>query len=55
MDTIRLTAGALREPKQLPLSRYTIREVMALETTMASMVELTAYLEHEGWGSTALK
>ena len=34
--------------KQLPLSRYTIREVKAPEHYGVNETELTAYLEHEG-------
>ncbi len=48
VDTIRSDSRGLAVSKQLPLSRYTIREVKAPEHYGVNETELTAYLEHEG-------
>ena len=48
VDTIRSDSRGLAVSKQLPLSRYTIREVKAPEHYGINETELTAYLEHEG-------
>ena len=48
VDTIRSNSRGLAVSKQLPLSRYTIREVKAPEHYGVNETELTAYLEHEG-------
>ena len=54
VDTIRSDSRGLAVSKQLPLSRYTIREVKAPEHYGVNETELTAYLEHEA-RSCALK
>ena len=48
VDTIRSNSRGLAVSKQLPLSRYFIREVKAPEHYGISEKELTVYLEHEG-------
>ncbi len=48
VDTIRSDGRGLAISKQLPLSRYTIREVKAPSNYGVNEQELTAYLEHEG-------
>lgn len=48
VDTIRSNSRGLAISKQLPLSRYFIREVKAPEHYGISEKELTVYLEHEG-------
>ena len=48
VDTIRSDSRGRAVSKQLPLSRYTIREVKAPENYGVSENVLTAYLEHEG-------
>ena len=48
VDTIRSDSRGLAVSKQLPLSRYTIREVKAPDHYGVNEAELTAYLEHEG-------
>ena len=48
VDTIRSDSRGLAVSKQLPLSRYTIREVKAPNHYGVNETELTAYLEHEG-------
>ena len=48
VDTIRSDGRGLAVSKQLPLSRYTIREVKAPSNYGVNEQELTAYLEHEG-------
>lgn len=48
VDTIRSNSRGLAVSKQLPLSRYTIREVKAPNHYGVNETELTAYLEHEG-------
>ena len=48
VDTIRSDSRGLAVSKQLPLSRYTIREVKAPEHYGVNETELTAYLEHVG-------
>jgi len=48
VDTIRSDSRGLAVSKQLPLSRYTIREVKAPSNYGVNEQELTAYLEHEG-------
>ncbi|MDY3018843.1 SpaA isopeptide-forming pilin-related protein [Candidatus Pseudoscillospira sp. SGI.172] len=48
VDTIRSDSRGLAVSKQLPLSRYTIREVKAPDHYGVNETELTAYLEHEG-------
>ena len=48
VDTIRSDSRGLAVSKQLPLSRYTIREVKAPANYGVNEQELTAYLEHEG-------
>ena len=48
VDTIRSDSRGRAVSKQLPLSRYTIREVKAPENYGISENVLTAYLEHEG-------
>ena len=48
VDTIRSDSRGLAGSKQLPLSRYTIREVKAPEHYGVNEAELTAYLEREG-------
>ncbi len=48
VDTIRSDSRGLAVSKQLPLSRYTIREVKAPANYGVNETELTAYLEHEG-------
>ena len=47
-DTIRSDSRGRAVSKQLPLSRYTIREVKAPDHYGVNETELTAYLEHEG-------
>lgn len=48
MDTIRSNSRGLAISKQLPLSRYFVREVKAPEHYGISEKELTVYLEYEG-------
>ena len=48
VDTIRTNNRGLAVSKQLPLSRYFVREVKAPEHYGISEKELTVYLEHEG-------
>ena len=48
VDTIRSNSRGLAISKQLPLSRYFIREVRAPEHYGISEKELTVYLEYEG-------
>ncbi|MGO5049203.1 MSCRAMM family protein [Dysosmobacter sp. Sow4_B12] len=48
VDTIRSDSRGRAVSKQLPLSRYTTREVKAPENYGVSENVLTAYLEHEG-------
>ena len=48
VDTIRSDSRGRAVSKQLPLSRYTIREVKAPDHYGVNETELTAYLEHEG-------
>lgn len=48
VDTIRSDSRGRAVSKQLPLSRYTIREIKAPENYGVSENVLTAYLEHEG-------
>lgn len=48
VDTIWSNSRGLAVSKQLPLSRYTIREVKAPDHYGLNETELTAYLEHEG-------
>ena len=48
VDTIRSNSRGLAISKQLPLSRYFIREVKAPEHYGISEMELTVYLEYEG-------
>lgn len=48
VDTIRSDSRGLAVSRQLPLSRYTIREVKAPANYGVNETELTAYLEHEG-------
>ena len=48
VDTIRSSSRGLAISKQLPLSRYFIREVKAPEHYGISEKELTVYLEYEG-------
>lgn len=48
VDTIRSNSRGLAVSKQLPLSRYFIREVKAPEHYSISEKELTVYLEYEG-------
>lgn len=48
VDTIRSDSRGLAVSKQLPLSRYTIREIKAPANYGVNETELTAYLEHEG-------
>ena len=48
VDTIRSDSRGLAVSKQLPLSRYTIREVKAPSNYGVNEQVLTAYLEHEG-------
>lgn len=48
VDTIRSDSRGLAVSKQLPLSRYTIREIKAPSNYGVNEQELTAYLEHEG-------
>ena len=48
VDAIRSDGRGLAVSKQLPLSRYTIREVKAPSNYGVNEQELTAYLEHEG-------
>jgi len=48
VDTIRSDSRGLAVSKQLPLSRYTIREVKAPDHYGINETELTAYLEYEG-------
>lgn len=48
VDTIRSNSRGLAISKQLPLSRYFIREVKAPEHFGISEKELTVYLEYEG-------
>ena len=48
VDTIRSDSRGLAVSKQLPLSRYTIREIKAPDHYGVNETELTAYLEHEG-------
>ena len=48
VDTIRSDSRGLAVSKQLPLSRYTIREVKSPDHYGVNETELTAYLEHEG-------
>ena len=48
VDTFRSDSRGLAVSKQLPLSRYTIREIKAPSNYGVNEQELTAYLEHEG-------
>ena len=48
VDTIRTDSRGVAVSSQLPLDRYTIREVKAPEFYGVSDAELTAYLEHAG-------
>ena len=48
MDTIRSDGRGLAVSRQLPLGRYTIREVKAPANYGVNETPLTAYLEHEG-------
>ena len=48
VDTIKSDSRGLAVSKQLPLSRYTIREVKAPDHYGINETELTAYLEYEG-------
>ena len=48
VDTIRSDSRGLAVSKQLPLGRYTIREVKAPANYGINSADLTAYLEHEG-------
>ena len=48
VDTIHSDSRGRAVSKQLPLSRYTIREIKAPENYGVSENVLTAYLEHEG-------
>lgn len=48
VDTIRSNSRGLAISKQLPLSRYFVREVKAPEHYGISEKELTVYLEYEG-------
>ena len=48
VDTIRSDSRGLAVSKQLPLSRYTIREIKAPSNYGVNEQVLTAYLEHEG-------
>ena len=48
VDTIRSNSRGLAVSKQLPLSRYFVREVKAPEHYGISEKELTVYLEYEG-------
>lgn len=48
VDTIRSDSRGLAVSKQLPLSRYTIREVKSPDHYGVNEAELTACLEHEG-------
>ena len=48
VNTIRSNSRGLAVSKQLPLSRYTIREVKAPEHYGVNETEMTAYLEYEG-------
>lgn len=48
VDTIRSNSRGLAISKQLPLSRYFVREVKAPEHYCISEKELTVYLEYEG-------
>lgn len=48
VDTIRSDSRGRAVSKQLPLSRYTIREVKAPDHYAVNPAGMTAYLEHEG-------
>lgn len=48
VDTIRSDGRGLAVSRQLPLGRYTIREVKAPSNYGVNETPLTAYLEHEG-------
>ena len=48
VDTIKSDSRGLAVSRQLPLGRYTIREVKAPANYGVSGIDLTAYLEHEG-------
>ena len=48
VDTIRSDSRGLAVSRQLPLGRYTIREVKAPANYGINSADLTAYLEHEG-------
>lgn len=48
VDTIRSDSRGRAVSKQLPLSRYTIREVKAPDHYAVNPTVMTAYLEHEG-------
>ena len=48
VDTIRSDSRGLAVSRQLPLGRYTIREVKAPSNYGVNETPLTAYLEHEG-------
>ena len=48
VDTIKSDSRGLAVSRQLPLGRYTIREVKAPANYGVSGTDLTAYLEHEG-------
>ena len=48
VDTIRSDSRGRAVSKQLPLSRYTIREVKAPDFYAVNPTVMTAYLEHEG-------
>ena len=48
VDTIRSDSRGLAVSKQLPLSRYTIREVKSPDHYGVNEEVLTAYLEYEG-------
>lgn len=48
VDTIRSDSRGRAISKQLPLSRYTVREVKAPDNYAVNPTVMTAYLEHEG-------
>ena len=48
VDTIRSDSRGLAVSRQLPLGRYTIREIKAPANYGVNEIELTAYLEYEG-------
>ena len=48
VDTIRSDSRGLATSKQLPLDRYTIREVKAPDNYGITTDDMTVYLEHEG-------